>query len=819
MNFIDLLKTNHNINLNPQQEQAVLALDGPTLLLAVPGSGKTTVIIARIGNMIDHHNIPPEQILTLTFSVAAARDMQERFGHIFGGEFEKRLQFKTIHSFCFMVIREYERLMNTKAFEVLENSNQIIKQIYLELTKEYIGEEIIKDISQKIGYCKNRMLDQVEIEKITLPACDFYEIYKAYEAYKKQNQLMDYDDMLSYAYIMLKKYPEILGKYQNQFKYFNVDEAQDTSFIQHEIIRLLAQKSGNIFMVGDEDQSIYGFRAAFPEALLNFKDNYMNANVLLMEQNYRSTKKIVEASNRFIKQNKDRYPKNMFSENAQGLEIEQIQLKNLNEQYKFIVNVIKNEDSKKSIAILYRNNDSAIPIVDALELENIPFFIRENKPTFFSHFVINDIICFIRLAQNGCDVEAFEKIYYKMNCNLSKQMLEYVKNNIDKDVFHTLLKIPNLNEKIRYRIQEIKMDFIKLKELKPLKAIEYIEYSLGYLSNLNNLSKKGYAKESLVQKLNALKSIASNRKDLDDFVERLSQLEIIMQKSRSKTNAVTLTTVHSSKGLEFDKVMMVDLIDGQFPSQESIRLMEDQNNRTLFEEEVRLFYVGVTRARSELGIITSSFLNENRVRTSRFVRHFMFNPKDVIKRVQIEKITKTKKVFDDEMESYNPGVHVSHKAFGDGEIIRDSDGIIDVEFKKYGLKRLFLMSCLENNLLKKVVEIDDLEKPTVMDLRDLALQIGNTKNGVNMLIELFKHSDYEVRRRACSAAKKLKDKEIVKYITPCLFAEEPQIRQYALGAVLKSKCLDLVDVVKELRENEDKEYNRELCDQIIALFK
>ncbi len=270
---------------NPQQEQAVLTIDGATLLIAVPGSGKTTVIIARIGNMIYNHFIPPEQILTLTFSVAATRDMQERFVSIFGDKFDNRLQFKTIHSFCFMVIKEYERLMNTKAFEVLENNNQIVKQIYLELTKEYIGEDIIKEISQKIGYCKNMMIDKEGIESINLPGCDFNEIYKSYEAYKKQKQLMDYDDMLNYAYVILNKYPEVLAKYQNQFKYFNIDEAQDTSFIQHEIIRLLAQKSGNIFMVGDEDQSIYGFRAAFPKALLDFKDNYKSANVLLMEQN------------------------------------------------------------------------------------------------------------------------------------------------------------------------------------------------------------------------------------------------------------------------------------------------------------------------------------------------------------------------------------------------------------------------------------------------------------------------------------------------------------------------------------------------------
>lgn len=818
MNFIDYLKTNHNIILNPQQEQAVLTIEGATLLLAVPGSGKTTVIIARIGNMMFNHSIPPEQILTLTFSVAAAHDMQERFVSIFGNSFEKRLKFKTIHSFCFMVIREYERLANTNAFDVLENNNQIIKQIYLELNKEYIGEDIIKDISQKIGYCKNMMLDKESIEGITLPDCDFYEIYKAYEEYKKQNQKMDYDDMLNYAYVILNKFPEILTKFQNQFKYVNIDEAQDTSFIQHEIIRILVQKSVNIFMVGDEDQSIYGFRAAFPKALLDFENNYNGANVLLMERNYRSTKKVVEAASRFIKQNKDRYKKNMFSENAEGVEIKQTELKDLNEQYKYITDLVKNENNK-SIAILYRNNDSAVPIVDALEHEDIPFFIRENKPTFFSHFVINDIICFIRLAQNNADIEAFEKIYYKMNCSISKQMFEYARENLRGNVFDALLEIADLKDWIRNKINELKSDFIRLKELKPLQAIEYIEYKMGYSYNLNSLAKKGYAKEPLVQKLNALKSIASNRKSLDDFVNRLSQLENIMQNSNSKLGAVTLTTVHSSKGLEFDKVIMLDIIDGQFPSQESIKLMDNENNRSLFEEEVRLFYVGITRARNELEILTSSLLNEHPIRTSRFVKYLMYKPKEAVKHGHTEKPKNIKAVSDEEIQRYTVEITVVHKTFGNGIIKNIENEIIDVEFEKYGLKKLSLLACLENQLINITDENGDLKTTSLSELRDLVLHIGNTGENADVLIELFKHADYEIRRRACSAVKKLNNKDVVRHIAPCLYAEEPQIRQYALSAVLKSKCTDLVDEVIKVREKEDKDYNKDICDKIIALNK
>ncbi len=705
MKFIEELKTNHNMILNPQQEQAVLAIEGATLLLAVPGSGKTTVIIARIENMIDNHNINPEQILTLTFSVAAANDMQNRFLNIFGHVYEKRLQFKTIHSFCYGVIKDYERFENRRAFKVLENNSLVIKNIYLELTQEYIGEDIIKEIAQKIGYCKNMMLSKEEIEKITLPDCDFNEIYKAYEEYKKANQLMDYDDMLNYAYIILNKYPDIINKYQNQYKYIDVDEAQDTSFIQHKIIELLAQKCGNIFMVGDEDQSIYGFRAAFPKALLDFKDTYSNANVLLMERNYRSTKKIVEASNHFIKQNTDRYSKNMFCENDEGIEIKQTHLKDLNKQYSYIADLINNIDKDKdkdkdkgkgkSIAILYRNNDSAVPIVDILENENIAFSIRENNPTFFSHFVTNDILYFMRLAQDNSDIEAFEKIYYKLNCNISKNMLEFIKRYFTNNVFETLLEYPDLKGRTAEKIKKMQVDFHYLKEMKPFRGIEYIENEMGYSKNLNNLAKKGYAKENLVQKLNTLKSIASNRNNFDDFSSRLIQLKEIMQNSGIKKNAVTLSTVHSSKGLEFDKVILVDLIDDQFPTKESIKQKVGLNNKGLFEEETRLFYVGITRARKELEIITANRLNEHPIKISRFVRYLIPKPKE-------ENGKGNSPLPEGVLKDYIIGKKINHKTFGEGLIISTNDEIIDVQFEYHGVKKLSLALCLGYEIISKV---------------------------------------------------------------------------------------------------------------------
>lgn len=690
MNFTDYLKKNHNITLNIQQERAMNIINGATLLLAVPGSGKTTVIVTRIGNMIYNYGISPEKILTLTFSVAAASDMKARFVNIFGQKYKNLLKFKTIHSFCYTVIKDYERLLKTTAFEIIQSNNFIIKQILLSINNKYMGEEVIRDISQKIGYCKNMMLTKEEIKEIEVPDYDFYDIYLEYENYKKQNRLMDYDDMLNYTYTILKRYPEILSKYHNTFEYINVDEAQDTSFVQHKIIELLASKSGNIFMVGDEDQSIYGFRAAYPKALLNFKDTYKDAQVILMEQNYRSTDTIVKAASRFIKQNKIRYDKNMFCKNEKGCILKKTLLDDIKEQYDYIADEVKGNNG--SMAILYRNNDSAIPLIDNFERENIPYYAREQKSMFFSHFVVNDIISFIKLILDNGNVLEFEKIYYKMDCMITKQMLSYVKQNNRGNVFSTLLKLTNLSEYNRKKIEDIKQAFDFMKKLKPFRVIEYIENKIGYYENLKDLSRKGYNLSTLEQKIHILKIIASKTSTLDEFLNRISELEIIVQTPTEKNQKVTLSTIHSSKGLEFDKVILIDAVEGQFPSKESMNIMKNKGDRTYFEEEVRLFYVGITRAKSELEIITSSRINGEIMIQSRFISYLLYEKEGNQKKSISQQI----------VNSYSQNTNIEHIRFGKGTILEYENGIITVKFKVYGVKRIALLTCLENNLISIV---------------------------------------------------------------------------------------------------------------------
>ena len=272
-----------NIHLNEQQNQAVQACQGPVILLAVPGSGKTTVLVARLGYLIYGLGVDPAQILTVTYTVAAARDMENRFFRVFGGQPLHTVPFSTIHSLCAGIIRHYERVRQTRAFTLISremDQSRILRQLIHAQTGEHPGDAMVREAATQITYCKNKMLNKAEIEKISVDNLDFPKLYWAYEGWKRSHQKMDFDDQLEFARRILLKNPDILSYYRHKYRYIQVDEAQDTSKIQHVILRMLLNPEHNLFMVGDEDQSIYGFRAAYPQALLEFPKLYPEAKIL-----------------------------------------------------------------------------------------------------------------------------------------------------------------------------------------------------------------------------------------------------------------------------------------------------------------------------------------------------------------------------------------------------------------------------------------------------------------------------------------------------------------------------------------------------------
>ncbi|MBQ1235431.1 MAG: ATP-dependent helicase, partial [Oscillospiraceae bacterium] len=411
--------------LNPQQLEAVHSVDGPVLLLAVPGSGKTTVLVTRLGYMVLCRNIPPRSILTMTYTKAATEEMLQRFGENFGHGYARDMEICTINSLATQIISFYARHHGrAEPPQLIENEEavRIISGLYQQINGDYATDSAIKDIRTAITYIKNMMLPNDEIETLDMGVENLDKLYQGYSKALKQGKYMDFDDQLSYALTILKRYPPVLEYFQTRFPYICVDEAQDTSKIQHEIIKLLAGKNGNIFMVGDEDQSIYGFRAAYPEALLNFEQDYSDARILLMEQNYRSSREIVAAADAFIAKNEHRRPKKLHAARGEGKQIQCVEAQSRSLQYAYLFEV--GRLCCEETAILYRNNDSALPLIDMFLRRGVSYNCKKFEESFFTHRVVMDIRDIISFAYEPKDAELFLRIYYKLGFPISRTAAE-----------------------------------------------------------------------------------------------------------------------------------------------------------------------------------------------------------------------------------------------------------------------------------------------------------------------------------------------------------------------------------------------------------
>ncbi len=670
---IDNFLKEKNINLNKQQREAVKNTEGKVLLLAVPGSGKTTVIVTRIGYMVKVKNVNPKNILTLTYSVMAARDMKARYEKLFGEE--KNLQFRTIHSFCVMVLKEFEKQSGRKPFELIKNANEVLSQLYVQIKHDFPNDAILKEIMTQITYCKNGLLSKDEIKKVENENIEFYKIFNAYESYKKQSKLMDFDDQLQYAYTILKTYPAILEKFKQTYTYINIDEAQDTSKIQHEIIRLLVDK--NLFMVGDEDQSIYRFRAAYPQALLDFKKQYKNAKVLLMETNYRSTPQILTVANKFIKQNTKRKDKNINPFRKDGEPIKHLIFKSIEEQYKYILKEAQNVTG--TLAVLYRNNDSAIPLIDMFMKNNQGFTIKECDTNFFTHRIVTDIKCFIKFYLEPNNIEIFKKIYYKINCGISKEIIKklaiQMENRKDLTVLDNLINLDEIVYWQRKKLQNVKLEMIMWKQKNSYGILKAIFKNLEYENFLKNKNKE---KIGDMQKINVLYGIAKQNPDIRKFMNKLEELEAKIKLGSRESDNVVLSTVHGSKGLEYDKVLLIDILQGILPC---VSKPENGKISDEYEEEVRLFYVAITRAKNNLEILSYKTAYDEFVEDSPFV------------------IAICEEKNKETANNYKKGQIIEHKKFGPCKIIDIERNVLIVKCKNGIKKKLDVEMCLANGII------------------------------------------------------------------------------------------------------------------------
>lgn len=718
-----------HIMLNDQQLAAVQAIEEPTLLLAVPGSGKTTVLVTRIGYMVYCKGIAPEEILVVTYNVAAKSDMQRRCKKMFGEDLSMRVEFRTINGICAKAIAMYSRMVGKQAFELLSDEGEkarILAGIYQRIEHGFPSENDLSDLATRITYIKNRMLSKEEIARLNAE-CD-YDLAKIYEAYRREmraRSLMDFDDQLVYAYTMFRSAPALLDAFWDRYSYIMVDEAQDTSKIQHAIIELLAGREHHLFMVGDEDQSIYGFRAAYPEALLSFEDRYPGARVLLMETNYRSDAGIVAAADAFIRQNSLRHEKHMRPWHQEAGTIRTIDIARRKGQYGYLLKVARNlmekdAEDQKTTAVLYRDNESALPLIDLLEKQEIPYRIKNAEISFFSHRIVNDIRNIILFAADTTNTELFLQIYYKLQFFIKKADAEAICAQAKREeisVFDAALSYYGEGDWTAGKVKAMRTHMANLMREPADKALFRILNPMGYLDYVERSGLKN-------TKTEILQMLAQGERSPLALVERLDALaEILRNKEDDKEAKLVLSTIHSSKGLEYDTVYLLDVADGIFPETVLTSYRSaDKEEIAAYEEERRLFYVGVTRAKENLILFhaktKSTFLEQflPDLRGSEAEAEHIGkrpNPKKTSLQADGQKALAR---FASSRESYSkqgiiptvhPGDIVLHSKYGRGEVgaLLEKSGKIRVSFD--GINKTFAYpgGFLNGNL---VVEEDEL---------------------------------------------------------------------------------------------------------------
>jgi len=586
--------------LNEKQKEAVLTTEGPVLILAGAGSGKTRTLVFRIGYLIEK-GIPPENILAITFTNKAANEMKERIEALLKNKKISLGFCGTFHSFGAKVLRENfsflkKYFLRDRNFVILDEDDSLglIKKIVkeMDLSLEQFPPNLILN---QITFAKTHLLDETDYQN---SATSFFEktiakIYKKYEELLKKINAFDFDDLIFKVVQLFLKNPQILESYQERFKYILVDEYQDTNYSQYVLIKLLASKYKNLCVVGDDQQAIYGFRFADFKNILNFEKDFKEAKVICLEENYRSTQKILDTANALISFNIYQKPKKLYSKQKEGLLPKIVSLPNEIEEANFIAKKIleylKKGYPKKEIAVFFRINALSRPIENALILHQIPYQMVGGIK-FFQRKEIKDILAYLRLILNPEDFVSLERVINFPPRGIGKKTLEKILNK-EKDV---------------YQLAPVKEFFSFLKKAKEFskthrltELIEFVIKESGYQSYLI-----GKEREAEIR-LENLKELLSQAKPFDDLVSSqaleafLETVSLFQEQDElsSKKDAVNLMTLHSAKGLEFDVVFIAGLEQGILPHWKSLNSQEE------LEEERRLCYVGITRAKKDLYLL------------------------------------------------------------------------------------------------------------------------------------------------------------------------------------------------------------------------
>ena len=690
--------------LNPQQLAAVQAVHGPVLLLAVPGSGKTTVLVTRLGYMVLCCDVPPAQILTMTYTVAATHEMRGRFAARFGAELAGQMTFRTINGLSAVILQYYSRVYGRRQPELLTNEGDITRMltdIWQQVNREFPTESTLKELRTAITYIKNMALADEEIEGLETDLANLPELYRRYQAALKRAGQMDYDDQMVFALQILRAAPPVLAYFQQRYKYFCVDESQDTSKIQHEIIRLLAGRSLNLFMVGDEDQSIYGFRAAYPQALMDFEQVYPGAQVLLMEENYRSSEEIVAAANAFVARSRYRRPKTLRATQGAQCPIEIRRITRREEQIDWLFEEARRGGGET--AVLFRNNESALPLVDLCERRGVPYRFKKADLTFFTHKIVLDAVDFLRFAYEPANGERFLRLYYKFGLALSRQRALAAcgaSARTGRPILEELIRDPETKTRMRESLGDIYAAFKRIPQLNAADALDAVRHGCGYGAYLNQ---KGMD----TGKLAILEMLAEQEPNALRLLDRLEELRMLIAAKADVNSDVpfVLSTIHSSKGLEYDRVVLLDAFDGVLPAKPEICCRTPEDTRQ-YEEDRRLFYVAMTRARHKL------VLFDCKTMPSVFVQEVIFNLPESRAERELAKAETNRVLGRNKPAVAGPalppvdvaavtrvGAAVQHAVFGRGVVTEFDGRFVTVEFSGMRVKKLDAALVAEKHLL------------------------------------------------------------------------------------------------------------------------
>jgi len=584
------------MSLNPSQVQAVIHKDGPCMVLAGPGSGKTLTITKRIEYLIGKHHVSPEEILVITFTKAASIEMKERFVRLCGQK-AGPVTFGTFHGIYYGILKWAYR-MNASNILSEEQKYQLLKQVIGRMEIDIDDEkDFLQGIAGEIGNIKNNQIPLAEYESLNCSEEVFREIFEQYEKERKRLKKIDFDDMLVLVYELFKKRPDILSMWQRKFRYILIDEFQDINQVQYDVIRMLAAPENNLFIVGDDDQSIYRFRGARPDIMLGFKKDYPDTKEILLDVNYRSTKAIVNGAARVIRHNVNRYPKQIITTNEQGETVHIQEVRHPIEESKYVVSQI--QEAKKrgipssEIAVLFRTNVEARALAETFMEYNMPFRMKERMPNLYEHFIAQDLTTYLKMALGDRSRKSFLAIMNRPNRYIGRDSVEGTTIS-----FESLRKFYCDKDWMLDRIDQLEVDFRILKNMAPYGAIQYIRKHIGYDEFLKEYAAfRKINMEDLKEVLREIEERAKAFRTIEEWFTHIEEYseELKRQSQQKETDpeAITFMTMHGSKGLEFDLVFIIG-------ANETITPYKKAETKEEVEEERRMFYVAMTRARKKL---------------------------------------------------------------------------------------------------------------------------------------------------------------------------------------------------------------------------